>query len=87
MTKLIWIVGMILLSAGEAAAQQQGPCRSMYQLGETVPAACRDAHKSGVPAYQRWGEGYGSTGPTRPTLPDPGWRYQGGYSLNYGFGR
>lgn len=84
------VVGVTLLSLGSAAAQQL-PCRAMYRLGETVPAACKDRQQTGLPAYLRWGEGYGVAlaAPSRPpaSVDSHEWRYFGGHNAVYGFGR
>jgi hypothetical protein len=95
MPHVFWIIGLTLLltagllTAGTAAAQQ---CRSVYRLGETVPPGCQDRLRTGLPAYQQWGEGFGGTvatpsrSPATPA-PHPEWRYFGGYNALYGFGR
>ena len=90
MRHILLLIALTLLTAGTAAAQQ-APCRSVYRLGEYVPPACQDRQRTGVPAYQRWGEGFGATQTTPPHAPAaasrPDWRYFGGYNAAYGFGR
>jgi hypothetical protein len=83
------VAGILLMMTDAASAQSA--CRSMYRLGESVPAACRDRLATGLPAYQRWGEGLGaampapaSSGMTAARL-EP--NYRGGHGPIYGFGR
>lgn len=89
MRQMLWAMCLILLPA--AAAAQQPPCRSFYQLGEIVPPACRDTQRTGLPPYQRWGEGHGAaqSDPTRARAPAPRpeWHHFRGYNSAYGFGR
>jgi hypothetical protein len=91
MRRIAWVAGVMLvmlLSAGTGEAQQ-APCRASYRLGDPVPFYCRDAQKTGLPSYRRWGEGHGAAraGPSAAPLPGREWRYFGGYNSAYGFGR
>lgn len=82
---------MALLAASSASAQQ-APCRSYYRTGEYIPPGCQDRQGPGMPVYQSWGGGFGSSAPTSPgssaaPVRRPDWRYFGGYNALYGFGR
>ncbi len=88
MRAILGAVGAILILANAASAQ--AACRNLYRLGESVPAGCRDRLATGLPAYQRWGEGFGAAvpapGPSNMAARfDP--NYRGGHSPIYGFGR
>ncbi len=83
-------VALLLSAAAAGAEPHQIQCHRVYQLGETVPPACRDALKTGAPVYLQWGEGYGAAPTNAPppaasSLIDR--RHQGGYNSSYGFGR
>jgi hypothetical protein len=78
------IAVLLCLAALPAYAQ---PCRGTYFLGETVPSACKDDHRSGIPVYQRWGKDHQAT-PTSP-VPEPTRpSFHSIYNSSiYGFGR
>jgi hypothetical protein len=86
--RYFWIAFATIFLAAPAGAQQAA-CRSVYMLGEAVPAHCRASVRSGVPAYQQWGDGrvVGTQGRPEqgPMLYDR--RYQSGYNSSYGLGR
>jgi len=54
-------VSVTLLITVAASAQ---PCKSIYQLGETIPPGCQT---SGSSPWRQWGEGYpGAATGTQP---------------------
>ena len=87
----VFCAALLVLLSVTGAAAQQASCRSTYRLGEPIPPACQDRLRTGLPAYMRWGEGYGATAtvPQQPTVSStrPEWRYFGGHNAAYGFGR
>jgi hypothetical protein len=84
------VIALVLLSLpvqAQTSTQQYG-CRSVYLLGERVPPGCQAARRSGVPEYQRWEEGTGtSTRPDTRRPADYGLYHFGGHNALYGFGR
>lgn len=54
-----------ILIATSSSTNAQEPCRSYYQLGETIPSHCRDQLRTGTRTLERWGEG----GPV--AIPNP----------------
>ena len=88
MARWIFLVAISTLGVAAPAGAQQAPCRSVYLLGETVPAHCRAATRPEVPTYQQWGHGRPTTGTATPhSAPLFDRRFQGGYNSSYGLGR
>ena len=89
MVQRLFLIVVATICLAAPAGAQQVACRSVYLLGETVPAHCRTAARTDVPAYQQWGDGRATAVPGRsdqgPALFDR--RYQGGYNSSYGLGR
>jgi hypothetical protein len=77
------LIVMLCLAALPAYAQ---PCRGIYLLGETVPAACKYDHRDGIPEYQRWDKYHKAM--LTPPAPEPTRPSFGSYNNSlYGFGR
>ena len=87
------IVMLVLVSLPVQAqtSNPQNACRSVYLLGEKVPPGCQAARQGGVPEYQRWEQGSGTSGTTRQPdnrrPADYGLYHFGGHNALYGFGR
>jgi len=91
--KIAAIVALTLLSLPVQAqtSNPQSACRGVYLLGEKVPPGCQAARQGGLPEYQRWDEGAGTTSATAPPddrrPADYGLYHFGGHNALYGFGR
>jgi hypothetical protein len=85
----ILVIAIATIGFAAPAGAQQAPCRSVYLLGEAVPAHCRAAARPDLPAYQQWGAGNSATASGRSDQAPPLFdrRFQGGYNSAYGLGR
>ena len=85
------LLAVLSLPVQAQTSGRQTACRSVYLLGERVPPGCPASRRSGVPEYQRWGPGQGTTSATpapdnlRPS--DYGLYHFGGHNALYGLGR
>jgi hypothetical protein len=88
MLQRILLIAIATMGFAAPAGAQQVPCRSVYLLGETMPAHCRASARPDLPAYQQWGTGNSAASgrsDRAPPLFDR--RFQGGYNSAYGLGR
>ena len=85
----VYLALLVAVLAVPSALAQQMPCRPNYRPGEYAPPGCQVHPPPGMPVYQSWGSGFGTSTSTLPRAPAPrhDWRYFGGYNALYGFGR
>lgn len=85
------LLAVLALPVQAQTAGRQTACRSVYLLGERVPPGCPAPRRGGVPEYQRWDEGHGTTSATSPPdtrrPADYGLYHFGGHNALYGLGR
>ena len=85
------LLAVLALPVQAQTAGRQTACRSVYLLGERVPPGCPAPRRGGLPEYQRWDQGQGTTS-AAPTLDtrrpaDYGLYHFGGHNALYGLGR
>jgi hypothetical protein len=85
------LLAVLSLPGQAQTAGRQTACRSVYLLGERVPPGCPTPRRGGVPEYQRWDQGQGTTSaapaPDNRRPADYGLYHFGGHNALYGLGR